>query len=309
MEYSRFIVEANRKGTNPVGYYLLGSFISLFLGQFIGAIPLVAVLIINGRMDMAALTDPSALGVSNNFFFALMMFPFLCSMILLLLFVKFVHKRPTRTLVTPRPEIDWRKFMVGFGVWIALLAILEGANYFLNPDNYILQFQPGKFLVLLMISIPLLLIQTAYEEILFRGYLLQWLGKYSAYRIIPVVLTGVGFGLMHMMNPEMGEFGWRVMIDYISIGLALGVLTVLSDSLELAMGLHFANNLFLSLFLTFDSSVLKTDAIFRIESLEINAGTQLMSIVLLILFLWIVSRIYPMKPLSFLFQKDPGYNT
>lgn len=305
MESSRFIIEANRRGTNPGVYYFLGSFISLLIGQFVGAIPLVAVLVLKGRLDMVALTDPAALGVSNNFFFALMMFPFICSMVLLLLFVKLVHKRPARTLVTPRPRIDWGKFLIGFGLWIVLLSVIEGTNYILNPDNYIMQFQPGKFFVLLLLSVPLLLIQTAYEEVLFRGYLMQWLGKYSPFRIVPVLITGVAFGLMHMMNPEMGEFGWTVMIDYIAIGLALGIVTILSDSLELAMGLHFANNLFLSLFVTFDASVLKTDAVFRIKEMQINTSTQLLSILMLIVFIWLASRFYPMKPLRFLFQRDP----
>ncbi|MBX9448767.1 MAG: CPBP family intramembrane metalloprotease [Taibaiella sp.] len=184
------------------------------------------------------------------------------------------------------------------------MTIMEGINYLIDRENYELQFQFSKFFMLLLISFPMLLVQTAYEEVLFRGYMMQWLGRYMPYRIFPLLLTGISFGVMHMMNPEVGAFGWQVMIDYISIGIILGLVTILSDSLELAIGLHFANNLFLSLFVTFDDSVLQTDAVFRIKEMELSGTSQIYSIVLLLIFFFIVRQKYPFKPVSYLWQYD-----
>lgn len=301
---SRFIQQANAQGRNQGYIYFLGAFISFFIGQIIGAVPLMAVLIIKGRFDIESIMNPDALGISYNLYLALMLVPFVCSMILLMLYVRLVHARPVKSLITPFHTINWKKLAVGFIVWTALLAITELISYLSNPSNYILQFQPSKFLILTLISIPLLFIQTAYEEVLFRGYLMQWMGKYFRYPIIPVIITGIVFGAMHMMNPEVSEFGNTVMIDYISIGLTLGIVTLLSDSLELAMGLHFANNLFLSLIVTFDSSVLQTDAVFRIKEMHFSTASQLTSVLLLIIFALITSRIYPFKPLGFLFRRQ-----
>lgn len=46
-----------------------------------------------------------------------------------------------------------------------------------------------------------------------------------------------------------------------SIGLLLGIITVKDNGLELAWGVHTANNLFLSLFITHESSAIQTDAL------------------------------------------------
>lgn len=301
---SLLINEANRQGKNYGTFYFIGLFVSFFVGQLIGVIPLLSLAILKGNFNIAAITDPVAMGVDNNLFFALMMLPFVFSFLLLALYVKWVHKRPALTIITPFNKLNWAKLWFGFFVWLGLMAVMEGVNYFLDPDNYILQFQPKKFFILLLISFPLLLIQTAFEEVMFRGYIMQWMGRYFPYRIVPLLITGLAFGLMHIMNPEVGEFGYQVMVDYISIGLILGLVTLLSDSLELAIGLHFANNLFLSLFFTFDSSVLQTDAVFKIKEMQFSTGSQMYSILLLIIFMFIVRAKYSLKPLSFLFQKD-----
>ncbi len=305
---SLLINEANRKGKNYGTYYFIGTLASLFIGQFIGAIPLLAVMVVKGNLSLAAISDPSLLGIDKNLYFALMLLPFVCSFGILALFVKYVHKRPAISIITPFSKIQWNKFWFGFFVWLGLMMIMESINYFLDPGNYILQFQAGKFFILLLISFPLLLIQTGFEEVLFRGYIMQWMGRYFPYRILSLLITGIAFGLMHLMNPEVGEFGYRVMIDYISIGLVLGLVALLSDSLELSIGLHFANNLFLSLFVSFDSSVLQTDTIFRIKEMKLDTSTQLYSIVLLVLFFIIVKQKYALKPISFLFQKDEWKN-
>jgi membrane protease YdiL (CAAX protease family) len=77
------------------------------------------------------------------------------------------------------------------------------------------------------------------------------------------------FALLHSFNPEVEEFGfWAAMPQYLIFGLLFGIIAVLDDGIELAIGMHTANNLLGSLLVTFKSSTLRTDAVF--EQLNIN---------------------------------------
>ena len=54
------------------------------------------------------------------------------------------------------------------------------------------------------------------------------------------------FCLMHGLNPEVKEYGFLTMMpQYILFGLIFGVITILDDGIEAAMGAHTANNAFL----------------------------------------------------------------
>ena len=169
---------------------------------------------------------------------------------------------------------------------------LELAFYFYAPENYELIFDLEKFLPLLVVSLLLLPIQTSFEEIFFRGYLMQGIGLISRFKWIPLLVTSILFGLLHMANPEVAEFGvWTMAAYYIGIGLGLGICTIMDDGLEIALGLHAVNNLFASLVLTFDGSALATSAIFKTKIYD--PQSMLVGwIIGLLLFLFILSRKY-----------------
>jgi uncharacterized protein len=73
------------------------------------------------------------------------------------------------------------------------------------------------------------------------------------------------------MNPEVGEFGTGIMMTYyMGVGLFLGILTLMDDSLELALGVHAATNIFGAIFVTFEKSALQTPAIFRLQEVDVT---------------------------------------
>ena len=84
------------------------------------------------------------------------------------------------------------------------------------------------------------------------------------YRWVALLLTGFAFGLLHGSNPEVDRFGfWVAMPQYILMGLLLGLVAIWDDGLELALGLHLANNIISSLVVTHDASALQTHALFK----------------------------------------------
>ena len=119
---------------------------------------------------------------------------------------------------------------------------------------------------------------------------------------VPLVVTSIIFGLLHGMNPEVEKYGVVTMfVYYIGAGLFLGLITIMDDSLELALGVHAATNIFAALFLTCDGSALQTDALFRIQ--EVNAS--LMSVLFFLaaaIFYFICSRKYNWKKIGSIFD-------
>jgi uncharacterized protein len=100
--------------------------------------------------------------------------------------------------------------------------------------------------------------------VVFRGYLMQGFGLMVRNRWFPLVVTSVFFGLLHSFNPEVREYGFLMMMpQYIVFGLIFGIVTILDDGIEAALGAHAANNIFLVIMVTHDSSALQTPAYFQ----------------------------------------------
>jgi membrane protease YdiL (CAAX protease family) len=110
--------------------------------------------------------------------------------------------------------------------------------------------------------------QIGLEEYLFRGYLMQQIGIVVKNRWFPLVFTSVVFGLFHGANPEVAEMGYGVMVFYIGTGFLLGIMTLMDESLELALGFHLGNNMMAALLITSDYSAIHTDAVFKYSGVE-----------------------------------------
>ena len=94
-------------------------------------------------------------------------------------------------------------------------------------------------------------------------------------------MTSILFGLMHALNPEVKEFGFFTMMpQYILFGLIFGIITILDDGIEAAMGAHAANNIFLSIMVTNSSSALQTPALY--EQQNIYPWTEFAGIIYLL---------------------------
>lgn len=144
--------------------------------------------------------------------------------------------------------------------------------------------------VVILIFIPF---QVALEEFIFRGYLMQASVLLFKYRWVAVLLTGCIFGLLHSSNPEVDRFGfWIAMPQYILMGLILGLVAVMDDGLELALGLHLSNNALSSIIVTHDSSALQTHALFRDIAPQASHMDTLVMLVCGIIFIWVCNRKY-----------------
>ena len=88
----------------------------------------------------------------------------------------------------------------------------------------------------------------------------------------PLLITSFAFGLLHIANPEIEKLGYILLVYYIGTGLFLGILTIMDDGLELALGFHAANNLFTALLVTADWTAFQTHSVFKDISDPTKAG-------------------------------------
>ncbi|MDR2682286.1 MAG: CPBP family intramembrane metalloprotease [Dysgonamonadaceae bacterium] len=263
-------------GQNQFWKYLiviLGGFLG---GQMIGSIPMVVAIIgkivVNPgaiNLDSVNATDLTVFGFSKNLTLFFMMFSTVVSLFLTIYLIKILHKRTFAESVNGRRKIRFGRVGHGAIVWTLLMLLYLIIDYCLTPGNYVLQLDWGKFIVLSLLSLCLIPLQTTSEELLFRGYLAQGVAAGTKNRWLAVLIPGLLFGLMHIANPEVKEFGfWLAMPQYVFFGLLFGLVAVLDDGIELAMGMHAANNVFLSIFTTHAASAFQTDALFEIQTID-----------------------------------------
>lgn len=213
------------------------------------------------------LMNPDAIGISKNFMLALLLGMFVFTFLAFYASIQKIHQKSLLSVITAYPSIRWNQVLFAFAVWSVVFLLMFFTDYlFFSPENYVLNFNASEFFVLLLISIAFLPIQTAFEEIFFRGYLMQGFALVFRNGILPLMMTSLLFGMAHLSNPETEKFGAWIMLPYYSLfGLFLGLLALWNNGLELSIGIHAANNILSALLITSKNTVLQTDAIFRIQ--------------------------------------------
>jgi membrane protease YdiL (CAAX protease family) len=209
----------------------------------------------------------------NNLSLIINLIPFAFLLGLLFLLVYTINNRSVLSLTTSRNKVDFKRIFFSFGliVFISIAGFL--VSYFVDNSNIVWNFKPVNFFILLFISLILFPFQIGLEEYLFRGYFMQQIGIAVRNRWFPLLSTSIVFGLLHTANPEVAEMGFGVMTFYIGTGLLLGIMTLMDEGMELALGFHFGNNLMASLLVTSEFSALQTDALFKYSGVENTSGT------------------------------------
>lgn len=256
-----------QQGKNVWWRYVISIFLILFLYQIIGAIPL---LILSAALTLdknpATQLNPETLqfeGVEPLLPYLVLNFASICLLAGLYISVRFLHQRRMITLVTPNEQVRWQRIFQGFGLYFLLTFVISFVGIVLSPSEYQLTFKPSQFLVFLPIALVITPIQTSAEELFFRGYLLQGMGLKTRSLLIPILGSSLLFMLPHLLNPEVKSNFFLMASFYLLLGVFLAVITVKDNSLELALGVHAANNLFVALILNYSNSALPSPSIIR----------------------------------------------
>jgi membrane protease YdiL (CAAX protease family) len=263
-----------RQGKNEWWRFLAAVILILFLWQFVGAVPGM-ILIFWTQLDGnpgTNITPQGPVGVNLLVYFAAMMFASILFLAGIALAVRWIHERPLRTLITPAPRFAWGRFLQGFLVWLLISGVVAGLEGVLHPGRYKLTFDLRQYLPFVFLAILLVPIQTSAEELFFRGYLLQGFGLRVRNIWLLSLISGLLFGLPHLLNPE-AKINYGIMgLFYVFIGAVLAFVTLRDGRMELALGLHAANNLFSALLVNYVVTVMPTPAVFTVQKLDVVFG-------------------------------------
>lgn len=235
-----------RLGKNNWWRYLLGFLLLLLMSQVVAGIPFAALVwMVENDENEATFFNQDTMaveGVDASINFAVMGGGFIFTLLGLWLAVRFLHQRPFRSLITVASRINWWRVLQGAGIFLAITAAIAFADVLLSPADYRYTFQLNKFLPFLLLALLLIPIQAMTEELMFRGYLMQGLGLVMK-SWLAVLLSSLLFALPHLANPETWASPLMAMLAIFITGAFLALITLRDGTLELAMGVHTANNL------------------------------------------------------------------
>lgn len=273
-------------GKNNWWRYILTSFAS-WLGPFIFLI-IISIPIIIFSYPLNEGIDPQKV-VNNIDPFVLLLFfgaYYVLSFLIFYICVRFIHHKKLINFINTTSKVKWKKIIKGTGLWFALMGIVLLIEAILYPSLVKVSLNPA-FFTLLIISIIIYSIQASFEEIFFRGYLMQGIGLISRKPVIPLIITSALFAIGHFFNGSDASTGVGIVINMFIFGITLGIITLGENGLETAMGVHIANNIFLT-------TIINSTGTFEGLPSLLNTGTEsaliIPSFVLMPILLFIVFR-------------------
>jgi membrane protease YdiL (CAAX protease family) len=303
-------LEATLTGKNNFWRYIVMVAVVIAASNTIGALPLLIAIGIKSVSNPEIVSqlsinpnDFSVLDIESNIVLIMLLFPFIAGLAAFILLVKPLNKRTLKNTINGTTEIRWNRFFISAIIWFVLSAGYLIVYLKLSPGNFIINNNSSSLILLSLISVLLIPFQATFEEVLFRGYLMQGFSAILKNRWFPLLMTSVLFGLMHSLNPEVKEFGFLTMMpQYILFGLIFGVITILDDGIEAAMGAHTANNIFLCIMVTNKSAALQTSA--HYEQRIIYPWTEFAGLLVTgIIFVLILRIIFKWNDFSLIFSE------
>lgn len=195
--------------------------------------------------------------------------------------VRWVHRQPVGTLSSVRGRLRWRWMMrcvawalLGFVV-LSVVSLIGGAEW--DGDAW-----PGRarFVSIIAISVFVVPLQSAAEEYLCRGFLLQSFASWFRSPWPAAVLTALVFVGMHEYQDLLA------LVDLVVFALAISWLTIRTDGIEAAVALHVVNNLTATV-LTAPQGVSSLD-----QSEDYTVWDVLPGTLLILFYAWWIARCY-----------------
>ena len=151
--------------------------------------------------------------------------------------MKFIHHIPMKVLFGPSGKLDLQLLFKAFFIMLFLGVGIEGGFQFIPVISKYISYEPNRILALsdwakwLFPVLLFIFVQSAAEELVFRGYLLQLIWSKSAGYVYAVVLPSLVFGLLHFDSQSYGTNAWYYCINTFVVGSLLCLITLHTGSL------------------------------------------------------------------------------
>lgn len=227
------------------------------------------------RKIVEALVAKDLSRIPWDLMFGLIGVSFLTYIIALGFALRVVHARGLRSVLTDRDRFAWGRVALGFVIYAALLIGPFLYYYWTAASPPQMQFHAPTFVRLLLISAAVLSVQTAAEEMFFRGYLTQFVASFTSSPLFIIGIPATLFMLAHVGNPELKD-GAGVLAFYFGFGVFMSLIALRDRGLEFAIGAHFANNLVIATLVRTPDSVFQTPTLFVLPPSSIAEASAIL---------------------------------
>lgn len=238
-----------KQGNNSIWRYLITIILSFIVasfvaGAFLAIFIVIWVLLFKQGLNVEfflnqLLKDPLFLIVMVGLSFSISyLFLFLC--------VRFIHKKTFISIINTGNKVRWKKIGIGALAWLAIIVILDIISYLIDQTSFKVSLNPQSFWILALLALIAFPIQASFEEVFFRGYLMQGISLIFERPWVVLMVTSLCFSLLHWFNGGNIVMSISIVLGTFIIGLMLGILTMADNGIELAIGVHIINNLYVS---------------------------------------------------------------
>lgn len=213
------------------------------------------------------------------------------SLLFLYLSMNYIHQRKFKSLINTDFRFSWSRVLKGGSIWFVLFTIGIVLSLILDPSGLKITFNPNTFGFLLILSLLVFPIQASFEELFFRGYLMQGFGLLSKKPVVPLILTSIIFAAIHYFNSFNTITSIDIVLQAFIIGITLGIITLGENRIETAMGVHISNNIFASVIANNPIPLTQNlPSLFTLTAqpnpLLDTAGTAVYALLLLVIIFW-----------------------
>ena len=169
--------------------------------------------------------------------------------VILILFhplVRATHRRGIGSMIGPY-RTAWNDYLVALAGVGAVLIAVEIAPPFIDLAELSTIRRPVSWVMWVPVALVVITVQSATEEVIYRGYLQQQMAVRSSHPVVWMVFPSVVFGGAHYFNGFGPADGILWALWAMALGLACADLTARTGSIGAAIGLHSANNIYASL--------------------------------------------------------------
>ena len=271
---SNSFLDSSSFGRNDWWIWVIFTAIFVVTWQIIGSIPLVGFCGILNVMKVGSYTCDLetfiVVGNSKAPNFLLMHLSFVIGAGGFYILLKSLHGKNVLHVLTERVQFDYRRSFFALSVFFVLAGISLSANLILDPSALKFRGDGSDLLIISLLALIFVPIQAGLEEAFFRGYLLQGFSLLIKSRVGILILTSMIFASLHLLNPEPWSYGlFPYILSIFFVGLFMGLITLADGGVELAIGIHVANNLWVHLILGLEDSVIPS------SSLLVNVDQEL----------------------------------
>ena len=113
---------------------------------------------INSPVDVDVMMKEMIDKIGLNVFFILALGPLVVGFFGILSWVYLVHGQSLVSLTTSRKKVDWKRTVFAFLLWGGITAVLMGLDIMMSPEDYVFNFKPIPFLILMVMALPMMVL-------------------------------------------------------------------------------------------------------------------------------------------------------